>query len=218
VRTAGAGTLGRSAAASERSGVFTLGLCALALAASAWPPLPELLQYDRAAVAAGEWWRFLTGHFTHWSAEQLLWDAAVFGALGLWCERTLGKRFLLVLLVAAPAIAAAVWLGSPEISLYRGLSGLDSALFALAAVTLAREASREKRWLFFAAAAVFLAGFCGKTAFEAHTMSTLFVDSARAGFRPLPLAHAAGAAAGTLGGWVLPCARASRSGAERTRR
>ena len=54
------------------------GCALLAWIAGAGP----VLQYDRGALAAGKWWGALTGHWAHWSADHLIWDAATFAALG----------------------------------------------------------------------------------------------------------------------------------------
>src|SRR3990172_6884652 len=51
------------------------------------PGLASSLQFDLSAIAAGEGWRIVTGHWTHVSLDHLLWDAAVFAALGFASER-----------------------------------------------------------------------------------------------------------------------------------
>ncbi|HKR62121.1 MAG TPA: hypothetical protein VJZ00_00205, partial [Thermoanaerobaculia bacterium] len=43
----------------------------------------DALELQRGGAA----WRVLTCHFTHFSYEQLAWDAAAFLLLGLACER-----------------------------------------------------------------------------------------------------------------------------------
>ena len=40
---------------------------AASAAASAIPGLPEVLEYDRAAVSRGQVWRAATGQLVHWS-------------------------------------------------------------------------------------------------------------------------------------------------------
>jgi rhomboid family GlyGly-CTERM serine protease len=172
----------------------TLALCAAALLTYTCG-LEERLQYDRSAIAAGEWWRLLTGQLTHWSGDHLFWDLSVFGLLGGWCEKTQGRRFFLCLAGSTLAILLLLWFGKPEIALYRGLSGIDSALFLLAAATALREDLERRRWPVFLTTSAVLAGFCAKTVFEAVTGRTVFVDSARGGFQPVVLVHAVGAAA-----------------------
>jgi hypothetical protein len=91
---------------------------------------------------------------------------------------------------------------------YRGLSGLDSALYVTAAVTLGLRLWRHERRLAAAAALVSVLGLAGKVAYELATGAALFVDAAGLGFVPVPLAHATGALAGLLA--ALPCGAARR--------
>jgi hypothetical protein len=96
---------------------------------------------------------------------------------------------------------------SPEIGSYRGLSGVDSGLFVLLLMQLAGDGVRRKERIWVALPGLGLAAFLGKIAYEYLTGATLFVDSAAAGFVPLPAAHLLGAATGLVVGcvpWFLP--------------
>ena len=180
--------------------VLTLGITAVVLLIGAVDSLAASLQFDRAAIAAGEWWRLLTGHLAHWSRDHLFWDLAVFAVLGAICEREDRQRFALCGFLSAVAISVGIWLLLPDLTTYRGLSGVDSALFALLVGTILRTAVRDQRWTWVAGASLLLIGFLGKTVFEVATGATLFVDSTGSGMIPIPLAHVLGAAAGlTLG-------------------
>ena len=77
-------------AAGRLPGVSLL-LALSALAVALIPTLAGRLQYERPALAAGELWRLLTCHFTHWSAEHLAWDALVFLA---YAYQHMGQRKL----------------------------------------------------------------------------------------------------------------------------
>ena len=177
------------------------------------PGASAALEFDRGAAASGQWWRVLTGHLAHFGWSHFLWDALAFAFLGTLCERDGRTRFLACLALAGVAIPLCVGAAHPEIRTYRGLSGLDSALFSLLAATIVREkiVVKQPAWA-FAAGAVFLA-FLAKVAYEAATGMTFFVDSAAAGMIPLPIAHVAGAAAGLLVGFgsVTPSAGAGPS-------
>jgi rhomboid family GlyGly-CTERM serine protease len=176
----------------------TLGIAAFAILASMLPAALDWLSYDRTAIAAGEAWRLVSGHFTHWNADHLLWDVVMFVVLGTMVEREGRGRLATTLVVASAAISAVLWMFAPEVSQYRGLSGLDSALFGFVAPQLFCEARRKQhraaQWLL----AVLTAGFVGKIAWEMATGQTLFVDSSAAGFTPLPLVHVVGAVVGFL--------------------
>lgn len=108
--------------------VFPLAAVVLAIQCS--PALQDALAFDRSAVAAGEFWRLLTCHLTHWSWPHLAGDLS--GLLGLlWLlHRHEGTAWVTC---AATAVLAglAVWLFCP-IDSYRGLSAIDHALLLLA--------------------------------------------------------------------------------------
>jgi rhomboid family GlyGly-CTERM serine protease len=91
-------------------------------------PAPELLVYQRDAIAAGEWWRLLTGHWVHGDAEHLLWDLAGLGVLGLLFERERIWLLLFSLLASSLAIDLWLWWRMPWMETYCGLSGLLNGL------------------------------------------------------------------------------------------
>jgi len=171
-----------------------LGLLALLLA---WVPGAEAaLVFDRGALAAGEWWRLLTGHLVHWSADHRVWDVGTFVALGAACELRSRRRFAACVLGSALAISFAVWRLLPELAQYGGLSGVDCALFALLGVELWREQRRVDGRI-AAGLAVALSGVLAlKVGFEWVTGGTVFVADLGTSIVPVPAAHVAGAAVG----------------------
>ena len=171
------------------------------------PALAARLDYDRAAVVGGQWWRILTGHWVHWSGDQLFWNVACFAALGIAVEGLGRGRFLACVAASAVAISAALLWLRPELLVYRGLSGISSALVAMLAVALLREKLESREWRWLAAVAVLSLGFLAKTSFELVTGATLFVDSAAVGAPPVPLAHIAGGALGMVFGFASPQTR-----------
>ncbi|MEX2114644.1 MAG: rhombosortase [Pirellulales bacterium] len=186
--------------------ILTILCAAIAVAASTVPQWSGWFTYDRGAILAGETWRFLTGHVTHWNVDHLVWDVAIFGILGAMVERHDRPTLLGLILLSAAAISAATWLFHPQVEQYRGLSGLDSALFGFAVpmVFVAARSRRESGVMLFVAALA--AGFVAKVGWEFATGKTLFVDSSAAGFVPLPLVHAVGA----LVGFALWASRRTR--------
>ena len=168
------------------------------------PGWAEHLQWDRGAVARGEVWRLVTCHWTHWSVRHLAWDLAAFVLLAALCEAR-GRRALLAAVASsALLIPTVLWLALPGLEIYRGLSGIDSALFVLAAVLLLREEPRSAPAL---AAGVALVGFLLKVGYESVSGAALFAGSEGL-FVPVPLAHLIGGACGLL----------SLTGASRSRR
>ncbi|MBI2383431.1 MAG: rhombosortase [Gammaproteobacteria bacterium] len=130
-------------------------------------PLRELLRYDRAAIASGEWWRLLTGNFVH---------------LG-WYHWMLNELGLLVLVLLCPdRLSMAVWtrrvvflgvamtLGLyyfvPDIRWYVGMSGAIHGLFVLGLVPQAL-----KRDLIAAGCLAYLLGKIGWELFAGAPVS-----------------------------------------------
>jgi rhomboid family GlyGly-CTERM serine protease len=159
-----------------------------------WAPrLAPFLAFDRGAVAAGEVWRLLTGHWVHWSLAHLLWDLAAFLGLATACELAPScgrRRMLSAVALAAIAIPAVLWIALPRMPTYRGLSGLDSALFVLLVVTLLREDWHAGHRAWAAAEIAVLVLFLGKCLYEAATGEAFFATAG--GFVPVPLAHLVG--------------------------
>jgi rhomboid family GlyGly-CTERM serine protease len=153
-------------------------------------PLPSILQFDR--EHPWQLWRWITCHLTHWSGDHLFWDQLVFVALAAVCERLDRRRFAWALAISAPAISLAVATCQPQLQSYRGLSGIDSALFGLLCGQLLTTRQRTLRMIIAATALLFVT----KLVIEILTDGAVFVDSGRAGFAPVPLAHAVGAVSG----------------------
>jgi rhomboid family GlyGly-CTERM serine protease len=155
----------------------------------------ELLQYDRVAIAGGQWWRVLTCHFVHWSADHLLWDALAFAILLAMCGTRDLRRTLATVGLSALTIPLAIMIFLPQMQTYRGLSGIDSALFGLASALLLQRLPKSNR---FARSGVWIIGiaFAIKLLIEIATGASVFVDSAAAQFVPVPLAHLVGFAIG----------------------
>jgi len=65
----------------RRTPCASLFLAATAAVVFSWPGLAAHLQYDRAAIAAGEVWRLASGHWTHYSLDHVVWDALAFATL-----------------------------------------------------------------------------------------------------------------------------------------
>ncbi|MCG8583456.1 MAG: rhombosortase [Pirellulales bacterium] len=185
-------------------------VAAMALIVAAVPGWDVLLQFDTAAFGAGEWWRVLSGHVTHWNGDHLFWDLSVFVVLGTMCERRSRQGFVACMLLTAIAVSGYVMWFLPELDTYRGLSGIDTGLFALVGtyffVDACRDGNRTVQWLIGLVALSLLV----KTGFEFATGATMFVDHSAAAFVPLPMAHVIGAVIGVATGLFgnqtkLPC-------------
>jgi rhomboid family GlyGly-CTERM serine protease len=149
--------------------------------------------------------RLLTCHALHWSASHLVWDLAVFCVLGALCELRHRRRFVATLVTSAVLIPLGIALLHPEITRYRGLSGIDSALFGLLAADVGRQRHREGDRTGTLVMGLFLLGLAGKIGLECLRGDNLFV--ADSSFVPLPWAHALGGLVGValaLGDGFVP--------------
>jgi rhomboid family GlyGly-CTERM serine protease len=185
-------------AAPLRAYPLAILLSALAAMVSLLPDAGAGLAYDRQAIAAGQLWRLLTGHFVHWSPGHLTWDMVTFLVLGAACEVRSRRRFLACLAGSGLAIPIALWLWLPELQLYAGLSGIDSALFALLGTELVREQWRRDSPAALGIALVLCLAFAFKIGFEMTSGGTVFVGDLAPGIAPVPRAHLVGAGIGML--------------------
>jgi rhomboid family GlyGly-CTERM serine protease len=160
--------------------------------------LTEALQYDRSKIAAGQVWRVLTCHWTHWTPEHLFWDALAWSILFTMCLLTDKKQTILVLILVSCAVPLSIWLFQPEIIFYRGLSGLDTALFQLYLLQRWIVCRREKDYVGLTILSVVFIGLILKILFECVTHSHVFVSTLGAGVIGLPLAHIVGTAISSL--------------------
>jgi len=174
---------------------FTLGFAALAVAVHCIPALTLGWQFDRAAVAHGQVWRFFTAHLTHFGTDHLRWDLVAFLVLGAMTERVSRSALLVTVALSAALITLGVWIAQPQFETYRGLSGIDCALFGFVVARVIAEGRRARHGFSLAVGGLALAGFAAKCFFELATGGTVFVESTDA-FAPVPLAHLIGLIAG----------------------
>ena len=185
----------------HRSPVLSVSLTALTLAIFAsslltssllTSSLQAFLQLDPSRST--ELWRIFTCHFTHWDIQHLFWDVIMFGSLAAALEPLGRHRLAACLAGSAIMISCATLVLRPEISSYRGLSGIDAALFTMLLGTWIRDAAHAQRWDRISALATLGAGFVAKIAYELETGRAVFADSST--FASMPLAHIVGAAVG----------------------
>ena len=148
------------------------------------------LDYNRAAIFRGQLWRLATAHLTHWSQPHAGWCALAFVILHLSCD-VRSRRLTYVVMAASAAGISLGLLLLPRVGVYRGLSGIDSALYGLLTVLLVRnhQTSRASAALILMA----LLAFASKLLWELYTRRAVFAGS-EGGLIPLPFAHAPGTA------------------------
>lgn len=166
---------------------ITLSTLALALYLTAGPA-PELLIYDRAAIAVGEWWRLITGHWVHSDASHGFWDIAALAVLGVLFESRLGGGLFRSLAMGTLMLDAWLWWAMPDLTRYCGLSGVLNTLLAAGLLHCWQE-TRDPLILWVALAAI------GKIGLELMYGGALLTQTA---WPSLPAAHAVGFATGAL--------------------
>jgi rhomboid family GlyGly-CTERM serine protease len=91
----------------------------------------QWLRYDRARIAAGQWWRLLSGHLVHLDLRHAALNAL--GAMLMWAlfaRDYAPRQWLLILLASVAAIDAGFWLRDPGLEWYVGASGVLHGVMA----------------------------------------------------------------------------------------
>lgn len=102
-----------------------------------------LLAWDRGAIAAGQWWRLLSGNFVHLGTYHLLLNLLGLLVLVLLCpQRLSATRWLTRLLVLSLAVGVGLYLFAPQWQRYVGLSGVIHGLFLLGLLPQVRQGDR----------------------------------------------------------------------------
>src|SRR5579883_3382409 len=118
-----------------------------------------LLRYDRAAIAAGGWWRLLSAHLVHLELHHLVLNEL--GVVLLWALFAADYdlvEWCVIVCAGALAISCGLWWFSPQVLWYVGASGV---LHAVMGAGCARHLARRDwdRWLL-------LGAFAAKLAYE----------------------------------------------------
>lgn len=189
---------------------MTLVVVGFGLWASFAPGLGPHLEYRRVAVLQGELWRPVTAQFVHWTPRMTVMDLGAMLILGACLEVRSRGLALATLAGAVLVIGLGIHLLLPEIGIYRGASGVDSALYvAFALEALRWSGKKAARWVVAAALLVFLL----KVTWEAVTGEALAAGPLPEGVSVAPSVHLIGAAVGGLA-WLLlaPPGRSSPEG------
>jgi rhomboid family GlyGly-CTERM serine protease len=148
---------------------------------------PEALLYSRAAIAQGEIWRLLTGHFVHCDFAHLAWNLLPLLLIGGLLEQRIGwMKFSGVTAVSCLGVSGWLWFTQIDLQLYCGLSGMLNGLLVVLLATLWQESRHPVLSLIGLVA-------LAKIIFETTNQEAIFTHLSWAG---LPGAHGAGMATG----------------------
>ena len=108
----------------QRDWVFLVTAAVAVLLHVAGPNIAALLRFDRAEVQVGQIWRLLTGNFLHLGTAHLLLNVSALALVGF-VGRGLfsGLNWLAILFVALLGTGAGLYVLSPAVTWYVGLSG-----------------------------------------------------------------------------------------------
>lgn len=88
------------------------------------PRASEFLSYQREAIAHGEFWRILSGHFCHLGSTHLTLNLLGLWLISLLFMQTLTPSTMLTILLGSMlGCSAGLWCLTPYVSSYVGLSG-----------------------------------------------------------------------------------------------
>lgn len=175
-----------------------VGLCLLFVIAAArcWTGAVDALVYDRALIAAGEWWRLITAHVVHFSTAHLLRNTLLLLPATFWLEMRDRASAILVLSLA-PAVSLTVLLAVPSIAVFAGASGIAYGMIIALAINRLLEVPEQRRWWW--AVLALAVGKC-----LADTLWPILQGGIGAG--PSGIVHSLGAIAGGMAGltrWLL---------------
>src|ERR1700720_1800053 len=91
----------------------------------------QLLRYDRAAIAAGGWWRLLTAHIVHLDAHHLMLNGL--GLVLMWslfASDFDAVEWCVIVFAGALGISSGLWWLSPRVAWYVGASGVLHSVMA----------------------------------------------------------------------------------------
>lgn len=99
----------------------------------------EVLEYRRAALLDGELWRLIAAHVVHWNPGHALFDGIAVLALAWAVPPRYAKHLPWLLAGFSLGISLILFVTVPDMTAYRGASGLALALAGLLAVRLWRQ-------------------------------------------------------------------------------
>ncbi|WP_059120346.1 rhombosortase [Vibrio sp. MEBiC08052] len=139
-----------------RSHIYlTLSLISIICILAQFSPLADMLVWDKQAITQGQWWRIVTGNFTHTNTTHLAMNLIALWLITLIFRpsvRALWQQLLLLSLLIGIGL---FW---SDLDFYVGLSGTLHGLFASFALSEALQ-GRKSSWLL-------VVGVCGKVIWE----------------------------------------------------
>ena len=154
-----------------------------------------LLRFDRTGLQAGEYWRLVTGHLVHLGWGHALLNLAALGLImGAFRPLVGWGSWGIAAIAAVISIDIGLWISSPPVGWYVGLSGVLHGLVVAAAVELLATSPRT--------GSVILAAVAAKLAWETLRGPLPFTADLSGG-DVIEAAHLWGAVGGGLAAVVI---------------
>lgn len=128
---------------------LALGLALLMLVLAAWPGSLPALDWNRGALAGGQWHRLLTAHLVHLGSAHLLMNGMALLLLAeLFWQHLRARDVALVLFASALGVSLGMLWMLPDLWRYAGLSGVLHGAWAGSALLLlhGRRADPARSW------------------------------------------------------------------------
>ena len=124
-----------------RATALVFAILLVGLAQGLGPQVSATLRYERTAIAAGEWWRILTGQLVHVDGAHLAMNVVALVLLwALYVTDARPREWLLIALGAFLETGLGLWFLEPQVAWYVGLSGALHGLWAGGGIAC------RKRW------------------------------------------------------------------------
>jgi len=156
--------------------------------------LSELLEFNR-IFFPNEWWRLITAHYTHWNVEHLIYDTGMFILFGFLTLKINEKIFYIILFLVPLFASLIILIFKPYMMCYRGISGIDTALFTFTVLFFALKSLKNNEYKTFLFCFLAISALTLKTFYESLTGSAFFVSS---GFTLEPFTHLTGIVVGCI--------------------
>lgn len=166
------------------------------------------LEWSRAGIADGEYWRLMTGHWVHLGVNHLLLNLAGLLMIGLLFKRHPSLGWWMSYVILSPiAISAGLLLVAPEVAWYRGFSGCLHGLVVFTGLSNLRS---DIRW------SLIVLGFMAvKLVFE-NVLYPATGENPLIGGVVITQSHWLGALTGVIAGTLLLFFTASQSASRGT--
>jgi rhomboid family GlyGly-CTERM serine protease len=110
-------------------------------------PARDALAYERQAIASGQIWRLISGHFVHTSLPHMALNLSSLLLVTYLVGRSYGlANWLLIWIISVVGTSAGLWFLEPQLNWYVGLSGVLHGII-LAGIIAERRALGIELWV-----------------------------------------------------------------------